>query len=95
MMPFSLMPTSSMYRELSDARKRLSDVMLGGNVDPIKPLLMGSRKQVVENTQNCLRTAGTNRFVLMSGCGVPPNTPLANVKAMVETPMEYGLGPDV
>jgi uroporphyrinogen decarboxylase len=81
--------------DLSDARKRVSHVALGGNVDPIKSLLMGSSEQVAENTRNCLRTAGTSRFVLMSGCGVPPQTPLANVKAMVATAMEYGLGPDV
>jgi uroporphyrinogen-III decarboxylase len=54
---------------------------------------MGSKEKVANDTLNCLRSAGTKRFVLMSGCGVPPNTPLKNVEMMVETAKEYGLGP--
>jgi uroporphyrinogen decarboxylase len=71
----------------------VQDAVLGGNVDPIKALLMGSQEQVVNDTLNCLRSAGTKRFVLMSGCGVPPNTPLENVKVMIKAAKEYGLGP--
>jgi len=80
--------------DLAEARRRLPGVVLGGNVDPIKSLLMGSRRQVVENTLSCLRSAGTSRYVLMSGCGIPPHASLENVKAMIETALEYGLGPD-
>jgi MtaA/CmuA family methyltransferase len=79
--------------DLSSSRKVLKDAVLGGNVDPINALLLGSQEQVTKNTLNCLRTAGTERFVLMSGCGVPPNTPLENVKIMIKTAKEYGLGP--
>jgi uroporphyrinogen-III decarboxylase len=63
-------------------------------VDPVNSLLLGSRQQVVDNTRNCLQAAGTSRFVLMTGCGVPPGTALENVKAMVETAEKYGLGPE-
>jgi MtaA/CmuA family methyltransferase len=79
--------------DLSSSRKVLKDAVLGGNVDPISALLMGTQEQVANDTLNCLRTAGTERFVLMSGCGVPPNTPLENVKIMVKTAKEFGLGP--
>jgi uroporphyrinogen decarboxylase len=79
--------------DLSGSRALVQDAVLGGNVDPINALLMGSKEQVVNDTLNCLRGAGTKRFVLMSGCGVPPNTSLENVKIMVETAKEYGLGP--
>ena len=79
--------------DLSSSRAVVKDGVLGGNVDPINALLMGSEEQVVKDTLNCLRRAGTKRFVLMSGCGVPPNTPLENVKIMVKTAKEYGLGP--
>jgi uroporphyrinogen-III decarboxylase len=62
-------------------------------VDPINSLLNGSRTQIAEDTLNCLRTAGTRRFILMSGCGVPPGTPVEKVVAMVKTAKAYGLGP--
>lgn len=77
---------------LAESRSTIPDAVLGGNVDPIKSLLNGSQKQIAEDTLNCLHTAGTCRFVLMSGCGVPPGAPLENVKAMVKTAKNYGLG---
>jgi uroporphyrinogen decarboxylase len=79
--------------DLSDARAAVPQGILGGNVDPINSLFMGSMEQVVNDTLNCLRSAGIGRFVLMSGCGVPPKTPLENVKIMIKTAKDYGLGP--
>ncbi|MBW1774026.1 MAG: uroporphyrinogen decarboxylase family protein [Deltaproteobacteria bacterium] len=78
--------------DLSDTRKRMQKTVLGGNVDPVNALLMGTREDVVKDTTHCLETAGTSRFVLMSGCGVPPGTPVENLKAMVDTAVDYGLG---
>ena len=77
---------------LTESRERLDKVVLGGNVEPITALLMGAGEDVVRNTLHCLETAGTTRFVLMSGCGVPPGTPVENLKAMVDTAVDYGLG---
>lgn len=77
---------------LSESRRTVPNAVLGGNVDPVKSLLMGTPEQVAEDTLHSLHTAGTNRFILMSGCGVPPNTPVENLKAMVETAKTYGLG---
>jgi MtaA/CmuA family methyltransferase len=77
---------------LAESRSTLPHAVLGGNVDPINSLLNGSQEQIAEDTLNCLRTAGTRGFVLMSGCGVPPRTPVENVVAMVETAKNYGLG---
>ena len=79
--------------DLSDARAAVPQGVLGGNVDPINSLFMGSEEQVVNDTLNCLRSAGIGRFLLMSGCGVPPKTPLENVKIMIKTAKDYGLGP--
>jgi uroporphyrinogen-III decarboxylase len=78
---------------LDESRSRVPSAVLGGNVDPINSLLNGNREQIAENTLNCLRTAGTSRFILMSGCGVPPGTPVEKVAAMVKTAKAYGLGP--
>ena len=77
---------------LTASRKTVPEAVLGGNVDPIQSLLMGTREQVEKDTLNCLRTAGTSRYILMSGCGVPPNTPVENLKTMVETGKAYRLG---
>jgi MtaA/CmuA family methyltransferase len=78
--------------DLSKSRDLVPEAVLGGNVDPIKSLLMGTREQVVGDTLNCLRTGGINRFILMSGCGVPPGTSIENLRAMVKTAIDYGLG---
>lgn len=78
---------------LGAARSRVPGAVLGGNVDPINSLLMGTEEKVVTDTLNCLRTGGCSRFILMSGCSVPPRTPMENLKRMVQTAKEYGLGP--
>jgi MtaA/CmuA family methyltransferase len=77
--------------DLAHSRKTAPGATLGGNVDPTNSLLMGDEEKVVKDTLNCLRCAGTSRFVLMSGCGVPPKTPIGNLRAMVQTAKEYGV----
>jgi MtaA/CmuA family methyltransferase len=78
--------------DLKTARAGCPEVALGGNVDPVQSLLLGSAQAVKEDTRNCLRQAGTERFILMSGCSVPPGTPEKNIRAMIEAAHEYGLG---
>ncbi|HSO72888.1 MAG TPA: uroporphyrinogen decarboxylase family protein [Thermodesulfobacteriota bacterium] len=78
--------------DLKTARVGIEEVALGGNVDPVKSLLLGSPQTVRENTWNCLRQAGTQRFILMSGCSVPPGTPEENLRVMIEAAREFGLG---
>ncbi len=80
--------------DLSAARAASPGVSLGGNVDPVDALLMGTKEKVAEAARKCLQKAGTARFVLMSGCGIPPASPIENVRAMVCAAEEYGLGPD-
>ncbi len=64
-------------------------------MDPVNSLFMGSKEQVVADTLNCLCTGGTSRFILMTGCGVPPKTPVDNMQAMIRTANEWGLGQEV
>jgi MtaA/CmuA family methyltransferase len=78
--------------DLSSARAVLPEKVLAGNVDPVESLLMGDPEKVRKNTLHCLHTGGIDRFILMPGCGVPPNAPIDNMKAMVRTAWEYGLG---
>ena len=79
--------------DLSESRIKAPNATLGGNVDPTNSLFLGGEEKVVEDTLRCLRDGGTSRFVLMSGCGVPPKTPIGNLRTMVKTAVEYGLGP--
>lgn len=78
--------------DLGRSRDLVPGIALGGNVDPTNSLYLGTREQVRENTLQCLRRAGTERFILMSGCGVPPGSPVENVRVMIDTAKEYGLG---
>lgn len=78
--------------DLERSRDLAPKVALGGDVDPINVLFMGTMEQVREDSLRSLREAGTSRFVLMGGCGVPPGAPCENLKVMVETAIEYGLG---
>jgi uroporphyrinogen decarboxylase len=67
-------------------------VALGGNVDPVNALWLGSVETVRQDVFRCLDDAGAEQFVLMSGCSIPPQTPLENLRAMIRTAREYGLG---
>ena len=78
---------------LSASRDKVPEAVLGGNVDPVGALFLGNRERVVKGTLHCIASGGTGRFVLMSGCAVPPDTPLENLKAMTEAAKGYGLGP--
>jgi uroporphyrinogen decarboxylase len=57
---------------------------IGGNVDPIRVLLLGTPEDVKRETLRCLKQGGKKGYLLMAGCGVSPDTPIENLKAMVE-----------
>jgi MtaA/CmuA family methyltransferase len=80
--------------DLRESRKNAPRVALGGNVDPVNSLWLGSVETVRQDVLQCLAGAGTEKFILMSGCSVPPQTPLENLRAMIQTAREYGLGPE-
>ena len=62
---------------------------IGGNVDPIQTLLLGTPEDVRRETVKCLKQGGKKGYILMAGCAVPPDTPLENLKAMIETNKEH------
>lgn len=57
---------------------------IGGNVDPIQTLLLGTPEDVKRETLKCLREGGKKGFILMAGCAVPPATPIENLRTMIE-----------
>ena len=78
--------------DLSESRVMVPSKVLAGNVDPVKSLLMGDAETVRRDVLHCLQGAGTERFLLMPGCAVPPKTPAENLRAMVDTAADFGLG---
>lgn len=71
--------------DLAEARTVIPKAVLGGNVDPVNSLFMGTTEQVEADTLKSLSKGGRSRFILMSGCGVPPKTAVENIEAMVLT----------
>lgn len=63
---------------------------LFGNIDPSAILGLGTVQEVQKATQSLLEVYGhTNRFVLNSGCALPPGTPEANIKTFIQTAREF------
>lgn len=76
--------------DLSFAKERIARRSgIGGNVDPVNVLLLGTVEEVRRETLRCLKQGGTQGYLLMAGCGVPPGTPTQNLKAMVETARSF------
>ena len=72
--------------DLAAAREQLAGRCgIAGNVHPIDVLLRGTVEDVKRETLKCLQQGGKRGYILMAGCAVPPNTPLENLKAMIET----------
>lgn len=62
------------------AAVRLDACAVVGGVPPVEVLLNGTPEQVTASARECL-AAGVH--VLAPGCGIPPATPEANLRAMV------------
>lgn len=58
-----------------------------GNV-PTMLLHDGTRAQVEAAARACLKTAGSQRFILSPGCGVPRGTPAENLRTLVRVARE-------
>jgi uroporphyrinogen decarboxylase len=78
--------------DLSKAKQLVGQrVCLMGNINPAEILLKGSPRTVEEAAKSCIHQAAAGgRFILSSGCEVPPSTPLANIRAMVAAAQQYG-----
>ena len=60
-----------------------------GNV-PTMLLRDGTPDQVERSARQCLEAAGSSRFILSPGCGVPRGTPTENIRALVRVAHETG-----
>lgn len=66
------------------------EISLIGNLDPVNTLLKGTPEEVVRASGQAVRDAegSSGRFILGSGCFVPPGTPPENLRAMVAAARE-------
>ncbi|PSC72339.1 uroporphyrinogen decarboxylase [Micractinium conductrix] len=68
--------------DMADARARLGNVSVQGNVDPV--VLFGSQAAIEEAVRDCLTKAGPGGHVLNLGHGVLVGTPEENVAYMFD-----------
>lgn len=69
-------------------------VCLMGNVKTVETLFRGTPEQVKNETIECIRKAGAGGgYILSADCTLAPNTPAANLRALIETGKSYGAYP--
>lgn len=73
--------------DVAEAKKKVGhSIGLAGNISS-EVLLFGSATDVEENVKVCIEK-GVD--ILCTECGVPPRTPTANLKAMVDAGKKFG-----
>jgi uroporphyrinogen decarboxylase len=61
-----------------------------GNIDPSGILALGTPDDVRKKTQELLELySGSDRFILNSGCALPPSTPSVNIKTLIEVARNF------
>ncbi|MBN1488338.1 MAG: uroporphyrinogen decarboxylase family protein [Phycisphaerae bacterium] len=65
-------------------------VVLRGNLDPTSIFLQGSVEQVREATAAVVRAAAGARWIMSSGCDIPPGAPAGNLDAFVQSVLTGG-----
>jgi uroporphyrinogen decarboxylase len=70
-------------RKIAEAFK--DKITLIGNIDPSGVIALGKAHEVKTKTRELIKIMGnSNRFILNAGCAIPPNTPEANIWAMLD-----------
>ena len=67
--------------DMREARARMPDQVLLGNVEPVGVMRNGTPANVTAALEACHRAAG-RRYIVGAGCELPRDTPEANVQAM-------------
>ncbi len=77
--------------ELAKVRSAVGqEIAFGGNVNPAEVLQQGTPEEVTAASHQCLEDAGDDgNFILMPGCDIPPDVPLANIRAFFEAAKTY------
>ena len=77
--------------DLAEARSIVGErIGLMGNVHPIDVLWNGDAETIRKESLKCIEKAGKNgRFILSGGCEVPRDTPIANIKVIMDVGRSY------
>jgi uroporphyrinogen decarboxylase len=77
---------------LKEAKQKLgSRTCIQGNVNPTGALLRGNPKEVMAEARRCLEDAAAGGgYILSTGCEVPYETRIENVKALVDAAKKHG-----
>ncbi len=67
------------------------EVVLLGDLDPVTVLLRSSPEAVYQACARCHEEAG-DPYVLAAGCEVPPGTPEASLRSMLQYAEDAGKG---
>jgi uroporphyrinogen decarboxylase len=59
-------------------------IVLRGNLDPVSVLRFGNVEKVQQETRMLKNAVSNSRWIMSSGCDIPPGTPPENIKAFVD-----------
>lgn len=79
--------------DLLEAKQKVGyKARLMGNVKPSEVMLQGTPREVRKAVIECVQQAYDNPkgYIVASGCSLPTETPLENIKAMLDTVREIG-----
>jgi MtaA/CmuA family methyltransferase len=68
------------------------NVAIGGNIDPINVMQFGTPDDVRSEVNRLLSENGNRRYVVMTGCSIPPDIPLENLLAAVQAVRGFRFG---
>ena len=81
---------------LEDTKKRVGDqIVLMGNVDPISVMMQGTVEDVDKAVKQCFLEGWDNPrgYLLSTGCGIPIDSPVENIDALMAAGRKYGKRP--
>ena len=73
---------------ISDIKRRAPDVCLMGNVDHVNTMLNGTELDIYKEAKSCLKEGGPEGFILSTGCEIPFDAPLDNIRILYKVACE-------
>jgi len=70
-------------------------VVITGNVPPVDVMYAGTKEDIFKSVKQCIRKGYNSEkgYILSTGCQIPMNTPIENIKAFMDAGKLYGKYP--